>query len=1162
MKRLIQILSQKWFISTIGIMALIVVIWFGGPFLGLGDSQPLSSPFNRLLAIIFVVIVWSFNNLRQRFKATQANSAMIDNLIAKPFSSTKETPEINEEVVLLQERFEEAVKHLKNTSLQNKLFGKQYLYELPWYMIIGPPGSGKTTMLENSGLKFPLKEYNLDNKISGVGGTRNCDWWFTDDAVLLDTAGRYTTQDSNAEADGKAWLGFLELLQKQRPRRPLNGIIIAISAQDILTNTQQERDLHAHTIRQRTQELYKQLGVRIPIYFLLTKLDLISGFMEFYDDLDKEQRSQVWGITFPQDTAQQQTDVLQQFNGEFDALINSLNSRQLWRMYQERDQSRRVLINSFPQQMANVKPLIDDFLGKIFAPSRYEQPALLRGIYLTSGTQEGSPIDRVMNSFAGSLGMNSNSLPSYQGQSRNYFINRIFKDIIFKESEIAGANVRYEKQRLWLERAAYAGTMGATLAIILAWTTGFTRSEIQMSSLADSITNYNEIINNLRPNPGLNEISNALDAAKEMRLIYDNEEDVSSWHFGMGTYQNYQLKDAANDAYHRIQQQLLLPQIKQNLETELVNINQEPEKLRRLLSVYLMLGTPESLDPKTFKPWILNNWKRRLADQPDTQSHLSTHLDELLSAEIKPQKLNQRLMDKTQRIVCQIPLYKQVYARLQQQAEDNIRVYNLSRFSKKVKNVFVSKKPNSPDSNIPGFYTYDGYHDIFVKEGIRTTQLTIAENQRICQDSQASLDKIDPERLLLKVKARYYDDYIDQWNNFISTIALTKMQNLKGALNTLNTLSSRDSPLDKLIRSIAEQTILERAKLKGLLDNFELGKKLTKPTNPVELAFLPIHKLLQNRDEQPAEIENINEELNDLYAYITEIAEASDQTTAAFEAAVARMTQSKKDAIRKLRSKAKRLPSPVAEIVESAAIQSWGTVLGSARSYINMVWRSSVLRDYKASIENRYPVFNKGRQQTALIDFGRFFGASGSIDNFINTYLSPFIDKRRWRLRSIDGRNLGLSSEAMAQLQRANRIKKMYFQDGGQQPTVRFRLKPIYLDAKVKRFLLELNDQQTSYQHGPTRTVQFEWPSIENNNQVRLIFERFGAGRLSIVKEGPWAWFELLDASKIGRSRNADKIQVTFSTAGLKARYQIQASSVSNPFSNRELTKFRSPTRL
>jgi type VI secretion system protein ImpL len=663
MKRLFQILTQKWLTSSIGIVAIMILIWFGGPYLGLGDSRPLSSPFNRLLAILLVMVFWGFNNMRLRFKATQANSSMIDNLVAAPAAPSEIAPDVSaEEVALLRERFTQALEQLKQTSLHGRLFGKQYLYELPWYIIIGPPGCGKTTLLETSGLEFPLDEYQADKKISGVGGTRNCDWWFTNEAVLLDTAGRYTTQDSDAEADSGAWLGFLDLLSKQRPRRPLNGIIVAISAEDLLTKTQQERDLHAHTIRQRTQELYSRLGMRVPVYFLLTKMDLVAGFTDFFDDLGKELRAQVWGITFPQETTEPASDVLALFNGEFDALVASLNARQLWRIYQERDLGRRNLINGFPQQMANLKPLLEDFLRNVFTQSRFEQAPWLRGVYFTSGTQEGSPIDRVMSSLAGSYGMSLQALPSYQGQSRSYFITRLFKDILFKESELAGANVRYEKQRLWLERAAYAVTVGVTLSIILAWSAGFTRNEIWINKLEDRIESYHKIMENLGPQPRLSEIGSALQAAKDIRMVYGEKLEASGWQLGMGSYQTYKLGHAAERAYARSQQQFLIPHIKQSLEYSMRDTTQEPEELRRLMSIYLMLGNPETLDSKTFRPWVTGNWEQLLVDQPNKQARLTEHLDELLLTGFSPQLLNQPLMDRMQRVVCQIPLDRQIYS--------------------------------------------------------------------------------------------------------------------------------------------------------------------------------------------------------------------------------------------------------------------------------------------------------------------------------------------------------------------------------------------------------------------------------------------------------------------------------------------------------------------
>jgi len=1174
MKRLFQFLTQKWLISAIGIIALIILIWFGGPYLGLGNSKPLADPFNRLLAILVVIVFWGFNNLRHRFKATSANAEMINNLIAPANQPEIATDVSAEEVALLQGRFGQALEHLKHTSLKGRLFGKQYLYELPWYMIIGPPGSGKTTLLENSGLQFPLDEYKVDRKISGVGGTRNCDWWFTNEAVLLDTAGRYTTQDSNAAADSGAWQGFLDMLRKQRPRRPLNGIIIAISAADILTNSQQQRDQHAHIIRQRIQELYTRLGIRVPIYFLLTKVDLVAGFTEFFDDLAQEQRAQVWGVTFPQNPAQnksqQSTDVLTLFSDEFDGLVKSLHSRQLWRIYQERDINRRNLINGFPQQIAMLKPLLDDFLQKIFTPNRYQERPWLRGVYFSSGTQEGSPIDRVMNSVAGSFGINLQAQPSYQGRARSYFITRLFKDVLFQEAELANANVKYESKRLWLERGAYVGTIGITLAIIFAWSASFTRNELVINKLDNRIENFHTLADNLNTSPRLGNIVKTIQAAKDISLVYGERQEKTPWLMGMGLYQGFKLGDATRRAYSRTLQQFLLPHIKERLEDGMLDNSVEPEDLRNLLSVYLMLGDPEALDIKTFRPWVIQSWKQLLPDNSDMQALLTTHLDEMLLSRLSPQSLDTRLMERTQRIVCQIPLDRQIYSRLLQQAEANIENFSLSRLGKRINKILINTRRSSSNNSslnnnsaaVPGFYTYNGYHDILNLEGERATELTINENRRICEHKRDELDKADPTLLLREVRARYFDDYVEEWNIFLSGIELVKIRNLNGAIDTIGILSGRKSPLEEFVTAIAEQTILERAKIKGILDRFELGKTLTKPSNPVERAFLPIHKLLLSDEDEPSEMKKLHEQLRNLEEYIAEIVDATDQAESAFEAAKTRMTQNKRDAIRKLNRTARNLPAPLAKIISSAATQSWGAVLGSAQSYINTVWRSSVLREYKSSLENRYPIFRKGRQQTALVDFGRFFGVSGSIDNFFKAYLSPFIDTRRWKLRSLDGRSLRLSSQAMSQLHRARRIKKVFFREGGLQPAIQFKLKPVYLDAGIKRFQLDINGQQLSYQHGPTRTTKIEWPGPEENDRVRVIFERFGTKNFSIIKEGPWAWFKLLDESTFSRQRSADRLEVTFSTAGLKARYRIQASSVTNPFKKRELSKFRCPERL
>ena len=313
---------------------------------------------------------------------------------------------VNDEPVL-KERMKDALATLKTAS-GNK---SGYLYDLPWYVIIGPPGAGKTTALVNSGLKFPLARGATPAAVAGVGGTRYCDWWFTEDAVLIDTAGRYTTQDSDAKSDKESWFSFLDLLKKSRPRQPINGVLVAISIEDVLTMSRQDLTAHADAIRMRLLELHQRLKVSFPVYALFTKADLVAGFSEYFSYLSEASRRQVWGATFQ--TADKSKNLIGDIPNEFDQLLVRLSEETLDRLQDEPTPQHRVQLFGFAAQMARLKPQIHDFLNQIFEPTRYHVNASLRGFYFTSGTQQGTPIDQLIGSLARTFGAEEVSARRY-----------------------------------------------------------------------------------------------------------------------------------------------------------------------------------------------------------------------------------------------------------------------------------------------------------------------------------------------------------------------------------------------------------------------------------------------------------------------------------------------------------------------------------------------------------------------------------------------------------------------------------------------------------------------------------------------------------------------------------------------------------------------------
>ncbi len=429
MQRIWTFLTNRWVLIGLGLLLLSLVIWFAGDAFAFYDYRPLESGTSRLVAILLVILVFAGLEAWEKYQEWRANKQMLTALTeGESHNATMSAREVED----LKHRFEQAIATLKNARFDNKATGgRAYLYQLPWYMFIGAPGSGKTTALIQSGLRFPLAEKFGKGEIKGVGGTRNCDWWFTDEAVLLDTAGRYTTQTSNQEVDSAAWLGFLKLLKKFRSGHPLNGAIITLSIQDLLMQTPEERADYGRSVRRRIQELYRELGVRFPLYVMVTKCDLLAGFMEFFNNLGREQRAQVWGMTFDYRPEGAAESPIEQFHKQFASLETRLNQGLFNRLQEERDVQRRNLIYTFPQQFSSLKPSIGSFLSEVFGQSAFEELALLRGVYFTSSTQEGTPFDRVLGSLSRRLNLERQVVPCPVGAGKSFFITNLLSNLVF-----------------------------------------------------------------------------------------------------------------------------------------------------------------------------------------------------------------------------------------------------------------------------------------------------------------------------------------------------------------------------------------------------------------------------------------------------------------------------------------------------------------------------------------------------------------------------------------------------------------------------------------------------------------------------------------------------------------------------------------------------------
>ncbi|AZC25249.1 MULTISPECIES: type VI secretion system membrane subunit TssM [Pseudomonas] len=1158
----------RWVIPLLGLIALSLIIWFVGPLL-----EFLVPEGRRWALIIFIFAVWIAYRVFRIIQARRHAAKVLQSLAA----DTPPDPDslaTAEELAALRQRMDEALVLLKKAKLGGD--ERRNLYELPWYVIIGPPGSGKTTALVNSGLHFPLAAQLGAGAVRGVGGTRNCDWWFTDQAVLLDTAGRYTTQDSHANVDKAAWLGFLDLLKTQRSRRPIDGAFVAISLSDLLLGSEAERAAHAAAIRLRIQELYTQLGVRFPIYLMLTKLDLVPGFMEFFDSLSKEERAQVWGMTFALDDGKGSDSPLAHLPAELAALEQRLNERLVERLQQERDPARRDLIYGFAQQFAALKESLQGFLEGVFKPNAFEERVLLRGVYFTSGTQEGSPIDRLIGAMAQSMNLDRQHLARQTGTGRSYFIEKLFSAVAFAERGLVGVNPKVERRRKWIARGALAASVALVLVVGTLWIVSYRANQAYIAQVDQRVAPVRQNVQNL--SPAQRDVLAVLPLLNATRNLAG---DAPGWAEGLGLYQGDMLEAESASVYRKLLVAVFAPRLMTRIEEQL-HSGGNSDFLYEGLKAYLMLADSEHYDADFIKAWITLDWDQTLSRElpPDQRLALTGHLQALFEKHPPNARLDQRLIEDLRRQLQQLPVAQRVYDRVKRaKLPAGVPDFRLSEAGGRDAALVFTRKSGKPLSEpLSGLFTAKGYREGFLLASVNQAG-TLAEEQWVLGRDQAEQQNV--ASLAADVRRLYFQDYLRQWDALLADIDFVPITSVAQAADVLRIISGPTSPLKKLLVAVSKETDLQQEerllaaqgqKVEGGVDQLKqrlgsllgqeqaAGPAAVASEDPVSLHFADLISLVSKGEGEPAAIDGLLADMNALYVQVSAMVGASG------DALLGEAKNQASAAAARVSLTAARQPPMVQGLVKSVVGSTTNTMMGGVRNQLNAAWVSEVVNVYRQSLSGRYPMSPGSSRDATLEDFGQFFGTGGVMDSYFRKYLQPYVNTSTttWSWQPGAAQKLGISPGVLQTFQRASNIRDAFFRSsGGTQPAVRFELKPVEMDANISQFLLDLDGQQLSYDHGPSRPVAMQWPNPGSIGVVRLsIMPPSASGRSGITLDGPWAWFRLLEQSDLTATNSPDRFNLRLRVDGASISYELRASSAFNPFKSRVLSGFSLPERL
>lgn len=780
--------------TVIGASALCLLIWHGGPLLAFGPLHPLAPVWARVLAMGLVLVLLLVWGLYKLYRALQRD----DQLLQRWLHREGAQPALaREEIRHLAERARHAVAQLRQmqrtmaggtgsiwSGLRRVVEGKRYLYELPWYMLIGQPGAGKSSLVLNAGLRFPLPDQmgaaSARMTLERATGTQNCDWWLTNEAVFLDTAGRYTEQAPQADEQAAAvhaaeWRGFLGVLRQVRPRAPINGALLVVDVAELLRADELQRTALAAQLRARLEELRTHLGIRFPVYLLLAKADVLRGFPAYFNGLTSEARRQVWGFTLPwMDDAQRRKAAKRKQSGrsttaddgdapdslpdsgqslalwvgrEFAALIERIRAGVAMRLQEEFRVEDRQSLYVLPHELQGLMAPVQTLVAQVFADSRYDTTQLqptLRGVYLCSAVQPGQEmvaqpqalavrLREAVRSLGHTVGLGGSKPP--QMSRRSFFLSDLLEKVVMAEAHLVQPNLRWETRMRLLRWIGHGVVLLAFVWLSGALALSLRNNQAYLQAISEKTETLTRQMKDWLREPNTARTEKVLDLAQDLPRVDGLDLASPDLSFQYGLYSAGPIAAAADQGYGQLLDRLVLPQVTAHMEQVLRQsvAADDAEQAYQTLRVYLLLHDAKQYmqspdHARDVRQWIKQAWQGQaesLSQRLGNSAAMVGHLEWLFAGRRPVQSLsvaNSALVQEVRSYLDKQSRSERLYVRVRTAAQAQApQAFSLVRaLGPQAGTLFSLASGGSLEQGVPGLFTYEGYHEVFAKQLTQT----------------------------------------------------------------------------------------------------------------------------------------------------------------------------------------------------------------------------------------------------------------------------------------------------------------------------------------------------------------------------------------------------------------------------------------------------------
>lgn len=1170
--QLSYLLGISAYVSFYGIACLLA--WFIGSSLGFEMSTQIIIVALILVTLPFVLLINHYRKKRALKKEAAAQAAAAAATADSP--QAEKTPAAPKRVYDdLLRAAEEAVQWLRSTPLGSAK-ANEAVYALPWFVVAGPPASGKTSLLLSSAMDFHALPSQRRGELKIVRPTRNSEWRMADSAVWIDTAGRYQSDGLGREE----WLALGETIKKYRANRPLDGLLLVVNADRLLHSNDSEIEQQAKTIRARVDELIKVAHVRFPVYLVFTNMDRLPGFSEFFSIGSDDNPAQVWGATIPLEKA---ANAHALFDVEFDLLRESLVRRRLLRLKQPAAPAAQLRTFVFPLRFSEARNKLGLFTSALFRPNPFSESPLLRGFYFTAN---------VNHSQARPAVVDDDAERSAHTVGEPYFTNQLFRDVLLRDKDLAGsfqaAQKRPPRTRFVLLAVASVLLLSLTVGGVVSFLNNrwLISEAVDRGLRVDAIARADLVTDPTTKGPAAARAEvEAVDSLRESLVQLDEYEHGSRpLQLRFGLYSGSEITGRLREIYFgAIEQRYVKPAVaalKADLQafaagaasnvpsvapgSEQGSNTANEDVLGRhydLLKAYLMLAQADRVEPAFLSNQLQEYWEKSSPEDMKfvSQKQLDFYARQAVYDDAPHYQADDKLVAEVQQKLLAYPAVNRFYKRIV--TEINARTDRVDLDS-----ILQGRSGGvlSSTYTVPGSFTIDGYRNHMLT-AFESAADEISKDDWVMGslDSSGQIKDSDTELL----KKMYYDEYTEQWRRFLRGVSVQQFKTPDDAVVALRAFSAADSPIERVLETVANNTNLS-AKTKST-GPWAWIKSLFTPDaksdasgdTRVEREFRPLFLFMSSADKKE------DSRSSQYGAHLGSLLNSIDAAQPDQLAEIQRAVSTGKDEIglQKADQNIGRLlddfktaaGGDVAALLRQPLSALKRFFYGGAYEQIVKEWTEQIYPKARA-LEAGYPFVKGG--QASVADLSAFLNpASGHLMSFFKTRLANSFEGAPGSWKPKGSAPFSFSDDFVKYLNDSARLSAALFPSNGQQPAVSYELVVQPVPNAVTKITIDgtsLEAQATS-----PATVKFTWPSEKGVSGAQIIVTSEGTELAPQSFSGEWGLFKMFDAGSPVKSDGGYKLTWNVGSVTVQATLR-PGSTANNPFDRQLFTNLRAPQKI